>query len=32
MDDEHYRTNVARIIEADVAGALGTHGEASGRD
>ena len=32
MDDEHYRTNVARIIEADVAGALGTRREASGRD
>jgi hypothetical protein len=32
MDDEHYRANIARIIEADIAGALGTRREASGRD
>jgi hypothetical protein len=32
MDDEHYRANVARIIEADIAGALGGRREASGRD
>jgi len=32
MDDEHYRSNIARIIEAGIAGALGTRREASGRD
>ncbi len=32
MDDEHYRANVARIIEADIAAALGTRREASGHD
>jgi hypothetical protein len=32
MDDEHYRSNIARMIEADIAGALGTRREASGRD
>ena len=32
MDDEHYRSNVAQIIEADIAAALGSRGEASGRD
>ncbi len=32
MDDEHYRANIARIIEADIAGALGARREASGRD
>jgi hypothetical protein len=32
MDDEHYRSNVARIIEADIAAALGGRREASGRD
>jgi hypothetical protein len=32
MDDEHYRSNIARIIEADIAGALGRRREASGRD
>jgi hypothetical protein len=32
MDDEHYRANIARIIEADIAGALGIRREASGRD
>jgi hypothetical protein len=32
MDDEHYRSNIARVIEADIAGALGTRREASGRD
>jgi hypothetical protein len=32
MDDEHYRANIARIIEADIAGALGGRREASGRD
>jgi len=32
MDDEHYRSNVAQIIEADIAAALGGRREASGRD
>jgi hypothetical protein len=32
MDDEHYRANIARIIEAEIAGALGGRREASGRD
>jgi hypothetical protein len=32
MDDEHYRANIARIIEADIAVALGSRREASGRD
>jgi hypothetical protein len=32
MDDEHYRANVAQIIEADIAAALGGRREASGRD
>jgi hypothetical protein len=32
MDDEHYRANIARIIEADIAGALGMRREATGRD
>jgi hypothetical protein len=32
MDDEHYRSNIARLIETDIAGALGTRREASGRD
>jgi hypothetical protein len=32
MDDEHYRSNIAQIIEADIAAALGTRREASGRD
>jgi hypothetical protein len=32
MDDEHYRSNIAQIIEADIAGALGRRREASGRD
>jgi hypothetical protein len=32
MDDEHYRANIARIIEADIAGALRIRREASGRD
>jgi hypothetical protein len=32
MDDEHYRSNVAQIIEADIAAALGSRREASGRD
>jgi hypothetical protein len=32
MDDEHYRSNVAQIIEAGIAGALGSRREASGRD
>jgi hypothetical protein len=32
MDDEHYRSNIARIIEADITGALGGRREASGRD
>jgi hypothetical protein len=32
MDDEHYRSNVAQIIEADIAAALGGGREASGRD
>jgi hypothetical protein len=32
MDDEHYRANIARIIEADITGALGTRREALGRD
>ena len=32
MDDEHYRSNIAQIIEADIAAALGRRREASGRD
>jgi hypothetical protein len=32
MDDEHYRRNIAQIIEADIAGALGGRREAYGRD
>jgi hypothetical protein len=32
MDDEHYRSNIARIIEADITGVLGGRREASGRD
>jgi hypothetical protein len=32
MDDEHYRSNVAQIIETDIAVALGGRREASGRD
>ena len=32
MDDEHYRSNIAQIIEADIAAALGGRREASGRD
>jgi hypothetical protein len=32
MDDEHYRSNIAQIIEAGIADALGGRGEASGRD
>jgi hypothetical protein len=32
MDDEHYRSNVAQIIEADIAAALGGRREASGHD
>jgi hypothetical protein len=32
MDDEHYRSNIAQIIEASIAAALGTRREASGRD
>jgi hypothetical protein len=32
MDDEHYRSNIAEIVEADIAAALGGRREASGRD
>jgi hypothetical protein len=32
MDDEHYRSNVAQIVEAGVAGALGGRREATGRE
>ncbi|MBV9971187.1 MAG: hypothetical protein JO228_14470, partial [Xanthobacteraceae bacterium] len=32
MDDEHYRSNIARIVEAEIAAALGGRREASGRD
>jgi hypothetical protein len=32
MDDEHYRANIARIIEADIAGTLASRREAFGRD
>jgi hypothetical protein len=32
MDDEHYRSNIAEIIEADIAAALGGRREASGRE
>ena len=32
MDDQHYRANIAQIIEADIAAALGHRREASGRE
>jgi hypothetical protein len=32
MDDEHYRSNIAQIIEADIAAVLDGRREASGRD